>query len=133
MEEILKVINTINKVYEECYDEYKPAHLYNDAKTTFTNGYCYEYSLILQRFFYNGIIVMQNNKMHSAIMIDNVIYDVGGIREDTNNFHVATGVDFEYIYKYYGFFSNGFKEYLNKKIVKEVLNKKSYVKKLVKV
>ena len=123
----------INNEYEKAYQEYKPAHLYKDAKTTFTNGYCYEYSLILQRFYYNGIIVMQNNKMHSAIMIDGVIYDVTGVRRDTSNFHVATGSDFEYIYKYYGFFGNAFKELLNSRIVKEVLNKKTYIKKLVKI
>ncbi len=133
MEEILEVIKIINNTYEKCFNEYEPAHLYRDAITTFTNGYCYEYSLILKRFYYDGIIVLQNDKMHSAIMINNKIYDVNGIRKDTYNFHVATGSDFEYIFKYYGFFSTGFKDYLNKRVVKEVLNQKSYVKKLVKI
>ena len=133
MEEILNVIKIINDTYERVYEEYKPAHLYKDARTTFTNGYCYEYSLMLQRFYYNGVIVMQNDKMHSAIMIDGVIYDVMGVREDTYNFHVATGSDFEYIYKYYGFFNEHFKSYLNTNIVKEVLNRKTYVKKLTKI
>ena len=133
MEEILNLIKVINNEYEKAYQEYKPAHLYKDAKTTFTNGYCYEYSLILQRFYYGGVIVMQNDKMHSAIMIDGLIYDVTGVRSDTSNFHIATGTDFEYIYKYYGFFGSAFKELLNSRIVKEVLNKKTYIKKLVKI
>ena len=130
MEEILEMIKIINKTYEECYLEYKPAHLYEKAKDNFTNGYCYEYSIILKRFYYDGLIVMQNDKMHSAILINNTIYDVNGIRYDTNNFHVANGTDFEYIYKYYGFMSTAFKDYLNKKIVKQVFNTNNqYVKK----
>lgn len=130
MEEILEIIKIINNTYEEAYKEYKPAHLYPNAKDNFNNGYCYEYSLILKRFYYDGIIVMQNDKMHSAIMIDNKIYDVNGIRNDAYNFHVADGCDFEYIYKYYGFMSIPFKDYLNSKIVKQVYkNCDSYVKK----
>ena len=129
MEEILEVIKIINDTYERCYKEYNPAHLYDNAKDNFTNGYCYDYSLMLNRF-YNGIIVMKNDKTHSATLIDGNIYDVNGIVKDAINYHVATGCDFEYIYKYYGFMSDGFKEYLNKEIVKQVLgNRNSYVKK----
>ena len=129
MEEILEIIKIINDTYEICFKEYNPAHLYDRAKDNFTNGYCYEYSLILSRF-YNGIIVMKNDKMHSAILIDGVIYDVNGVVKDVNNYHIATGCDFEYIYKYYGFMSNNFKDHLNKEIVKKVFNtNNSYVKK----
>lgn len=121
--DVIDTINKINDSYIEVYDEYGYTYLNSNPIVTFNNGFCYEYHLLLKRFFYTAELVMQNDKMHCATLIDNNIYDVNGIREDIENFHIATGCDMEYIYKYYGFLPERFRENLNKTVTHNVLSK----------
>lgn len=124
MEEILNTIKIINDTYEKCYVYYHPAHTNKSAKKTFMNGYCYEYYKILKFFYPKAILVIQNDKMHTACLINNDIYDASGKRTDNYNFHIATGSDIEYIYKYYAKFSVGFNDYLFKNVIKDVYDNK---------
>lgn len=131
--EIIDVIKILNDTYEEFYSKYNPSFLYDSAKLCFTNGYCYEYYRMLKIFYPTATLLMQNDKMHCATLIDDEIYDVNGKRDDFLNFRVATGCDMEYIYKYYGFFSDWVKEQLNDMIRNNVYKEKNKVKVLVKI
>lgn len=132
--DIIETINIINETYENLYKEYEISYLYSSAELTFTNGYCYDFYCLLKRFYPTAKLMMKNDKMHCAALIDGNIYDTTGLRYDISDFHIATGCDMEYIYKYYGFFSNGLKEDLSRVVTKNVLsNKKIYVKSLNKV
>lgn len=122
--DIIETINIINETYETLYKEFKSSYLYSSAELTFTNGYCYDFFCLLKRFFPTAKLMMKNDKMHCAALIDDEIYDATGHRDDIEDFHVATGCDMEYIYKYYGFLSAGMKQELNKLVVKNVLSKK---------
>lgn len=129
--DIIEVINIINNTYEDVYQKFKNGFVYPKAETTFACGYCFEYHNLLKKFFPDAVLVMQNDKMHCATLIDDNIYDVNGIRYDYNNFHVATGSDIEYIYKYYAFFNGAFKQNLNKLVTQNVFTRKNdYSKKL---
>ncbi len=129
--DIIETINIINETYEKLYDEYELSYMNRSAKLTFTNGFCYDFFCLLKRFFPAAKLMMQNDKMHCAALIDECLYDATGLRYDLYNFHEATGCDIEYIYKYYGTFSIWLKEILNKEVVKNVLGKKKvYVKTL---
>lgn len=131
--DIIETINIIKETYEYAYEIYGFSYGSSDSIKTFTGGFCYDFFCLLKRFFPTAKLMMQNDKMHCAALIDGEIYDVTGLREDISDFHEATGCDMEYIYKYYGFFSMGFKESLNKLVVKNVLgNKKNCVKMLTK-
>ncbi len=121
--DIIETINIINENYERAYNEYGCYYLNNSAIITFGGGYCYEYFTLLKRFYPQAELMIKNDKMHCATLIDGYIYDVSGLVKDPNNYHVADGCDVEYIYKRYPFFSLGFKEYLHKEVVKNVLNK----------
>ena len=103
---IIDVIKILNDTYDDFYLEYKPSLLYPSSELCFNNGYCYEYHRMLKIFYPKAILVMQNDRMHCATLIDDEIYDVNGKRDDYFNFHEVTGADIEYIYKYYGFFSD---------------------------
>ncbi|HIU40464.1 MAG TPA: hypothetical protein IAB68_04110 [Candidatus Aphodocola excrementigallinarum] len=129
--DIIDVINIINETYENIYKEFNSSFMYSSAQITFTNGYCYDFFCMLKRFYPNASLMMKNDKMHCAALIDDNLYDATGIRDDLFDFHLATGTDMEYIYKYYGFFKGRFKTLLTNEVVKNVLsNKKSYVKTL---
>lgn len=130
---IIDVIKILNDTYDDFYLEYKPSLLYPSSELCFNNGYCYEYHRMLKIFYPKAILVMQNDRMHCATLIDGEIYDVNGKREDYFNFHEATGADIEYIYKYYGFFSDWVKESLNNMIRNNVYKEKNKVKVLVKI
>lgn len=128
--DIIETINVINETYEYVYDTYGFAYGTPDSNETFMNGFCYEYFNILHRFFSSAKLMIQNDSMHCAALIDDDIYDVTGLRYDKSNFREATGADTEYIYKTYGMFPMGFKDVLNTCLRKNVLNKRnSYVKK----
>lgn len=132
--DIIETINIINETYENLYKEYEISYLYSSAELTFTNGYCYDFYCLLKRFYPTAKLMMKNDKMHCVALIDGNIYDTTGLRYDISDFHIATGCDMEYIYKYYVFFSNGLKEDLSRVVTKNVLsNKKIYVKSLNKV
>ncbi len=120
--DIMNVINIINETYESYYEKNRDYRSFPSAIKTFSSGYCFEYFILLKRFFPNAILMMQNDKMHCAALIDGDIYDVNGIRYDTFNFHVATGCDYEYIYKMFAMFDFSFKDKFNKVVVKNVLN-----------
>lgn len=130
--DIIEVVNIINDTYEEVYEKYGNGFVHPKAEINFLS-YSYEYHKLLKRFFPEAVLVIQNDKRHCATLIDGKIYDVTGLREDTGCFHIATGVDIEYIYKYYAFFSSSLKENLNKAVSKNVLSRKdNYSKKLCK-
>ncbi len=129
--DVIKIINIINETYLYAYDMYGFCYGTDDVIKTFTSGFCYDYFCIIKMFFSNAILMMQNDKMHCAALINGEIYDVTGLRIDTENFHEATGCDVEYIYKYYNVLSPSFKEKFNYLVTKNVLNyKNSYVKTL---
>ncbi len=123
--DIIETINIINETYEGLYDEYKNDYMYSSAELTFTNGFCFEFYNLLKRFFPTAELMMSNDRYHCAALINEEIYDATGLRDDSENFHVATGCDMEYIYKYYGFFSMGLKEKLNGLVVKNIFNNKN--------
>jgi len=132
--DIIETINIINETYESLYETYGFSCGTSDAKKTFTSGFCYEYYVILHRFFPFAKLVMQNDNMHCAALIDGDVYDVTGLRSDASSFHEATGSDMEYIYGRYGFLNPGFKDIFNKMVVKNVYNKgNSFVKKRNKI
>lgn len=129
--DIINLINNINNAYERVYDDIRMPGLYKCAILNFTNGYCYEFFCILKYFYPDAILLISNDKMHCAALIEDEVYDATGKREDTINFRVANGCDLEYIYKYYGFFTSNFKTLLKKEIKKNVSNNsKTYVKSL---
>lgn len=130
--EINDVIITIIETYEDLYEEHQYAHLYNTAELTFNNGYCFEFHNMLKRFYPNATLMMKNDKMCCATLINGEIYDVNGLREDKENFHEATGVDMEYIFKYYGFFSDKVVADLSKAVTKKVLSGKDGYAKSIK-
>ena len=84
----------------------------------FLNEYCLEYFLILKEFYPKGKMVIEKNKDHLAILIDDVVYDVSGIR-DNNLFYTALESDENYVYSFYKKFSSdeklGLQKYLNDK------------------
>ncbi len=128
--DIIETINKINETYEYVYDTYGFAYGKPDPNETFMSGFCYEYFNILHRFFPSAKLMMQNDKMHCAALIDDDIYDVTGLRCDKLNFHEATGADIEYIYKRFGMFPLGFKDILNICLRKNMLIKSNcYTKK----
>ena len=131
--EIIDVIKILNDTYDDFYLKYKPSLLYPSSELCFNNGYCYEYHRMLKMFYPKAVLVMQNDRMHCATLIDGEIYDASGKRDDCFNFHEATGADIEYIYKYYGFFSDWVKESLNNMIRNNVYKEKNKVKVLVKI
>lgn len=122
--DIIETINIINETYESLYDEFKNSYMYSSAELTFTNGFCYDFFCLLKRFFPTAKLMMKNDKMHCAALIDDEVYDATGLRDDPEDFHVATGCDMEYIYKYYASFSMGQKEKLNKLALQNVLSGK---------
>ena len=79
---IIDVIKILNDTYDDFYLEYKPSLLYPSSELCFNNGYCYEYHRMLKIFYPKAILVMQNDRMHCATLIDGEIYDVNGKRED---------------------------------------------------
>lgn len=130
---VLDVIEVINKTYEDIYELIKENFTYRSSELNFTNGYCYEYFIILKKFFSTAVLVMQNDKMHCATLIDDKIYDVNGIREDKENFHIATKYDLEYIHRYYGIFALTTREKFYKEVTINIYNlNKGYSKKLSK-
>ncbi len=122
--DIIETINTINETYEELYEEYGCSYMYRSAELNFTNGYCYDFYCLLRRFFPAAELVMKNDKMHCAALIDGEVYDATGLRDDKKDFHIATGCDMEYIYKYYGFLNASMKQELNRLAVRKVFEKK---------
>lgn len=122
--DIIETINIINESYESLYDQFKSSYMYRSAELTFTNGFCYDFFCLLKRFYPTAKLMMRNDKMHCVALIDDEIYDATGHRDDIEDFHVATGCDMEYIYKYYGFLNAGMKQELNKLVVKNVLDKR---------
>ncbi len=131
--DIIETINIINETYESIYDDFKSDYMYSSAELTFTNGFCFEFYNLLKRFFPKTELVMSDDRYHCAALIDGEVYDTTGLRDDSYRFHVATGCDMEYIFKYYGFFSGGLKETLIKEVTKNVFNnKKIYAKTLTK-
>ena len=84
----------------------------------FLNNYCLEYFLILKEFYPNGKIVIEKNKDHCAILINDVVYDVSGIK-DNNLFYIALENDENYVYSFYKKFNLDMKmslqKYLNDK------------------
>ena len=129
--DIINLINKINETYEDVYDFFKMSSMYKYADLNFTNGYCYEFFCLLKSFYPDALLMMSNDKMHCAALIKGNLYDATGLRDDDFNFHLATGSDMEYIYKYYGFFSSEFQTFLNKGILKKTSNNsKNYAKTL---
>ncbi len=132
--DIIETINIINETYKYVYETYGSSNGNFNPIQTFTGGFCYEYYIILHRFFPFAKLMMQNDKMHCAALIDGEIYDVTGLREDSSNFHEVNGCDMEYIYNRYGFLNAGFKDVFNKIVVKNVYNKgNSFTKKRNKI
>lgn len=129
--DIIETINIINETYENVYKNFNLSFIYSSSEITFTNGYCYDFFCLLKRFYPKASLMMKNDKMHCAALIDGNLYDATGLRNDLSDFHIATGTDMEYIYKYYGFFKGEFKRVLNDTVIKNVLNnKKNCVKTL---
>lgn len=118
--EIENIIKIINESYNEIDHKEKLSYTYIDAELTFKNGYCYEYYLLLKRFYPTAKLMMQNDKMHCAALIDGVIYDVSGVVFNQEDFHEATGCDLEYIYKYYDVLPYGLKHSLTTTSCKKV-------------
>ena len=82
----------------------------------FFNDYCLEYFLILKELYPNGKMVIERNKDHCAILINDVVYDVLGV-EDNNLFYIALEDDENYVYSFYKKFDLneklGLQKYLN--------------------
>ena len=114
--DILNTIEIINEAYEKTCNELNPILLSKNAKMSFTNAYCYEFYLILKHYFPKGELVMQKNNMHCAILIDNIIYDTTGAREDHCSFRMEKSCDLENIYKNFGFFSYFFRDAFYKNV-----------------
>lgn len=123
--DVIDIINKINDTYIEIYNDYGTTYINNNPIITFNSGFCYEHHLFLKKFFPTAELMVQNDKMHCATLIDDELYDVNGLREDIRNFHIATGCDMEYIYKYYGSLPVGFKDRLISALVHNVLSKHS--------
>ena len=92
-----------------------------------------KFELQKKGFNSDGSVAFEPTKISGGTLFDGEIYDVNGKREDYFNFHEATGADLEYIYKYYGFFSDWVKESLNNMIRNNVYKEKNKVKVLVKI
>ena len=87
----------INQVLED----YFKCNIYD----LFLNCYCLDYYRILTSIYPDGVLVLEKNKEHCACMINEVIYDVSGIR-DVNDFVLANENDINFVYSFYNRLSN---------------------------
>ena len=90
----------------------------------FLNNYCLEYYNILKKLFPDSKMVLEKNNDHCAILIDDVVYDVTGIR-DKNDFIIADASDIMFVNEFYNKFNINLKYDLylnifgdNKKLIK---------------
>lgn len=97
MRDILDLINRINKLHNEEYYEITGDY----APLIFTQKHCYYYALLLQKFYPDGELVINKEKTHIAIKIDNFIYDsVGLLFGEEKNFSSITESDWLTIENY---------------------------------
>lgn len=52
----------------------------------YSRGSCYQFSLLLQMFYPEGVIYIRKDKKHTALMIDGNLYDVSGRIESLEKF-----------------------------------------------
>lgn len=80
----------------------------------FLNNYCLEYYNILKKIYPNSYMVLEKNKEHIAILIDDAIYDVTGLREN-NDFILADSYNINFVNSFYKKFDSNTKRdlYLN--------------------
>lgn len=84
IEEIIRIFNTITNA---------------DAISTFSEGYCPYFTLIMYELFKDKnpkIYIQTRNEIHSIIKINNNFYDVNGIFANIDGYYEATIDDFNY-------------------------------------
>ena len=78
-------------------DEYNNVLENIPSKLYFRSGGCYELIKTLKYFLPEGQIYVSNDFDHCAFYYKGVLYDIDGIKEDINEFHVATPIDLDYL------------------------------------
>lgn len=89
----------------------------------FLNDYCLEYYNILKKMYPNSYMVLEKNKEHCAILINEVIYDVTGIRENVD-FVLADSYDISFVNNFYKKFDNNIRKDLYFSIFGNSIKKK---------
>lgn len=108
---LLKIIE-INKILQEYFQ--------SDVYDLFLNGYCYEYFLILKKFFPEAKMVIQKDNNHCAALINGEVFDVTGIR-NIKDFVLASKQDEDFVYSFYKKLTTKDKQNI-KKLIKKINN-----------
>lgn len=98
MESPLDIIERIKNSMEDIIIDNDLRYLAGDITDVFL-VYSADFCGILLGFFPSATIMMNSNYRSCAILINGVIYDSSGIRNDVNNFHVADNQEIGFIQK----------------------------------
>lgn len=71
------MILRMNKTVDEFIRKFKSYNKENVLESTFLNGYCYQFAIILKDRF-DGVILYEPIEGHFIIKIDNELYDIRG-------------------------------------------------------
>lgn len=93
--DVLLKIEEINKVLQEYFED--------DIYDLFMNKYCFEYYLILKKYYPLCELVINRENNHCAIKIDGINYDVCGIAQGL--YELANYQDLCFIKSFYNRFT----------------------------
>ena len=111
MNVLLKIIE-INKILDEYFND----NIYD----LFLNGYCYEYFIILKKFFPEAKMVIEKDNNHCAALINGEVFDITGIR-NKKDFYIASKQDEDFVYSFYKRMNKEDKQNI-KKLIKKINN-----------
>lgn len=90
------LIEFIKDLAIEEYGE-KISYLISEVDTYFKSGGCYELVKILRYFLPNSQIYVSNDFDHCAFFYKGILYDIDGVIENFESFHLATPIDLNYL------------------------------------
>lgn len=122
MEKILDVIEKIKKSMEDIIIDNNLKYL-GDNTTNIFLAYSADFSAILSSFFPGSTIMIDKNYRNCAVLINGTIYDSTGIRNDVNNFHVASSEEIGFIQKSFYQLSDEVMGKLMEKLGDNIINK----------
>lgn len=85
-----------------------------DARELYLQGGCYELAKIIKDFVDGITIYINKEKDHCVFSFEGVLYDANGIvRENIENYRVASETEIKFMEKNFGFFLKGLRLYEN--------------------